>query len=76
MKHISVQHPLVFYGIPGLVSLAAGMVFGAWAFDIYDTQGTLVTNIALISIFWFIAGLTLLTTGVILFTMVSIVRER
>jgi glycosyltransferase involved in cell wall biosynthesis len=76
LKHLSLRHPLMFYGTPGLVALAIGIFFGAWAFDMYAKQGRLITNIFLISIFGFIAGLILITTGIILFTVVSLIREK
>jgi len=76
LKHLSLRHPLMFYGTSGLAALAVGIFFGAWAFDIYAKEGRLVTNIFLISIFGSIAGLILITTGIILFTLVSLIREK
>jgi len=76
LKHLSMRHPLMFYGVSGLLALAVGIFFGAWAFNLYAKEGRLVTNLALISIFGFIAGLILITTGIILFTIISVIREK
>ena len=76
LKHLSIRHPLLFYGLPSTVFLALGAVLGVWAFQIYAQSRVLVTNIALVSLTFLIIGLILGTTSVILFTIVTVLREK
>lgn len=75
VKHFSIRHPLIFYGIPGIVALMAALVFWVWTFQIFAVTRQVVTNIALVAIGATIVGLMLLTTAVILWVLVSVVRE-
>lgn len=76
VKFTSVRHPLLFFGGLGVAALAVAVAFGAWAFDIYSKEGRLVTNIALISVGSGLVGVLALFTAVILFTLISVVREK
>jgi len=75
VKHYSIRHPLLFYGIPGLAALLVASFFWFWTLAIFAVERTIVTNIALIAITATIVGLMLLTTAIILFVMVSVIRE-
>lgn len=75
IKHLSIRHPLLFYGLPGTLALILAVIFYAWALQIYTSTRQLVTNITLIAIGATIIGLTLLTTAIILWTLVSLIRE-
>ncbi len=74
MKVASLHHPLLFFGIPGVFFLATSMAFGVWALNIFSQEGRLVTNLTLISIGTAIIGIILLTAGVLLFTLVTLLR--
>jgi len=76
VKHYSIRHPLMFYGIPGLMALLVAAFFWLWTLDIFATTRQVITNITLIAIGTTIIGLMLLTTAIILFVMVSVIRER
>ena len=76
LKHQSIQQPMRFYGVPSVICLMIGVVFGAWALQLYRIEGRLVTNLTLISIASTIMGLILLTTGIILYSVISVLRER
>ena len=75
VKHLSIRHPLFVYGIPGLLLCIMGILFGFWALDIFSKTRELVTNIALLSSGSLILGVLLMATGMILFTMISVLRE-
>jgi glycosyltransferase involved in cell wall biosynthesis len=75
LKFVSIDHPLRFYGLPGLVSLLLAAFFIAWAIQIYTEEGRLVTNIALLGMSLLIVGIMLLTTSVILYVIINVVRE-
>ena len=76
VKHMSVRHPLVFYGIPGFIALVVATIFWVWTLRTFAATRQVITNIALIAIGATIVGLTLVTTAMILWVLVSILRER
>ena len=75
IKHLSTRHPLLFYGIPGLIALLVAMAFWIWTFQIFAATRQVVTNIALAAIGATLFGLMLLTTAIILWVLVSVIRE-
>ena len=75
MKFVSIEHPLKFYGIPGVVFLALGLFFSIWTIQVFSESGKIITNIALIGVGSSIIGIILLITAILLFSLVSIVRE-
>jgi len=76
VKQMSIRRPLLFYGIPGFASLLVALFFWVWTIQIFAATRQIVTNIALIAIAATIVGLMLLTTAVILWVLVSIIREK
>jgi len=76
MKFISIEHPLIFYGIPGLVLLSIGLFFGVWTLQIFEQTRAITTNIALIGIGTTIIGVMLIVTSLILFSLVTVVRQK
>ncbi len=76
VKHMSIRHPLLFYGVPGFIALLTAMAFWIWTFQIFATTRQVITNIALVAIGATIIGLMLLTTAVILWVLVSVVKEK
>jgi glycosyltransferase involved in cell wall biosynthesis len=75
VKHMSIRHPLLVYGVPGIIALLTAIAFWVWTFQIFAATRQVVTNIALVAIGATIVGLMLLTTAVILWVLVSVVRE-
>jgi len=76
MKFVSIEHPLKFYGIPGFIFLAVGLSFIVWTIQQFTITRQIVTNLSLISIGSTVLGVMLLMTAIILFSLVSVVRER
>ena len=76
LKHISIRHPLLLYGGPGLISLATSLIFWVWTLQIFAATREISTNIALISVGATIVGLTLMTTSIILWVIVGASREK
>jgi glycosyltransferase involved in cell wall biosynthesis len=74
-KFVSIDHPLRFYGLPGVICLALATYFGVTAAQIYQIEHRLITNIALLSLGLFIIGLMLFMTSVILYVVINVVRE-
>ncbi len=76
MKFISIEHPLKFYGIPGMVFLLIGLFFTVWTIQAFTETRQIFTDIALIGVGSIIFGTILSMTSIILFSMVNVVRER
>lgn len=75
VKHVAIERPLLYYGVTGMCFLILGLIFGAWALQIYSEERILMTNITLIGIGGVILGTILLITATILYSIVSVVRE-
>ena len=75
VKHLSIRRPLVFYGVPGFAALLVALFFWVWTLQIFASTRQIVTNIALIALGATLVGLMLLTTAIILWVLVSVVRE-
>jgi glycosyltransferase involved in cell wall biosynthesis len=76
IKIISIKHPMMFYGIPGSFFLVLGLIFSLLAMSSFASTRTIVTNQALIAIGSTVVGLVLIMTAVMLFSIISVVRER
>lgn len=76
MKFTALDHPLKFYGIPGLVFLIVGLFFIVWTLHEFSLHRTIITNIALIAAGTTILGTIFLLTSIILYSMVSLIREQ
>ena len=75
IKYTSIEHPLKFYGISSLVFLITGLTFVGWSIMIYSEQGSIITNITLIGIGCTLIGIVLLITAILLYSLVSVIRE-
>lgn len=76
MKFISIEHPLKFYGIPGIAFLVLGLFFIVWTLQEFTATGRIITNISLIATGSTIFGMILTMNSVLLYSLVSVVRER
>ena len=76
MKFISIEHPLKFYGIPGILFLVIGLFFIVWTIQEFTIGGSIITNISIIGIGSTILGSILTMTSILLYSVVSVVRER
>ena len=76
MKYASIERPLKFYGIPGLIFLAIGLFFIVWTLQSFSETRQIITNISLIGIGSVILGTMLSMTAIMLYSLVSVVRER
>lgn len=76
IKHLSIRHPLIFYGIPGLTSLMISVVFWLWTIDLYVNTKSILTNVALVAVAATIIGLILMINAIMLWVMISVIRER
>ena len=76
IKYTSIEHPLKFYGIPSLIFFAIGLFFVYFSAQYYTEVGRLNTNLTLIGAGTTLIAVVLLITGILLFSLVSVVREK
>ena len=76
IKFTSIEHPLKFYGIPSIIFLFVGTVFTYSAVQFYVEVGRLNTNLTLVGGGTILVGIVLLITAILLYSLVSVVREK
>jgi hypothetical protein len=69
VKLVVEDSPLPFLGVPGIISLAAGALFGVWMMQLYAESGDITTNVALASITFILIGFFLLSTAITLYAI-------
>ena len=75
LKYISIERPLVFYGIPSFIFFIIGLTFTFFAVQYYAEIGRLNTNLTLIAGGTLLIGVILVVTTILLYSLVSVVRE-
>ena len=74
-KQVSLRHPLLFFGLPGLIFLLISVFLWAFTLRNYTLSKVFSTGLAVTSLTTTLVGLSLLTTSVIIWVMVSIRKE-
>ena len=67
--------PLMLLGMPGILCLVVGAVFGVWMLQIYAAEHHIVTNIALASVAFILIGFFALSTAITLYAISRLVRK-
>ena len=75
LKFISIEHPLKFYGIPGIISLAIGLIFTIMTIQGFTETRQILLGTAVIGVGTIIFGTVLLMTSIILYSVVNLIRE-
>jgi hypothetical protein len=74
---IGYRRPLLLFGIPGFVFIVGGMVAEIWVFaELYAGGGSFHYVLAIGSAFVLITGMLLVVAGLILNTLVMIVKDQ
>lgn len=76
MKFTSIEHPLKFYGVPGVILVGIGLFFVGWTVQYYGEFRTFPLTLAIIATGLTSLGTLLTITGILLYSLVSVVRER
>jgi len=76
IKFISTEHPLLFYGVPGIVLMIIGLFFTGWTIQYFTVYEVFQPVLALIAIGLTLVGLMCILTSIILFSLVHVIRER
>jgi len=75
MRLTGQYRPLLFFGLPGMIILLAGLIWGWRVVDIYRQINVLAVGYAMISVMLSIIGLVTLTTGIILHSIRGLLLE-
>jgi hypothetical protein len=75
IKLVVEDKPLTLLGIPGVICLIAGAIFGAWMLQIYAIEYRIVTNIALASLAFTLIGFFALSTAITLYAISRLVEK-
>ena len=76
IKYTSIEHPLKFYGIPSMILFIIGISFTYLAVEYYAEIGRLNTNLTIIAAGTVLIAVVLLITRILLYSLVSVVREK
>ena len=76
IKYTSIEHPLKFYGIPSMILFIIGISFTYLAVEYYAEIGRLNTNLTIIAAGTVLIAIVLLITSILLYSLVSVVREK
>jgi len=76
IKFMSIRHPFLFYGGFSTIMFVVAIVFGIQTLDFYAHEGRVATNLALVSVSAGILAFLSFFTGVILFTLITVLREK
>jgi len=76
IKYVSIRHPIKFYGIPGFVSIIAGLVCSILFLDAYLNDQVIFYGSLLGAVILLLFGAILSVTAIILFSMANLIRDR
>lgn len=76
LKFTTMEHPLKFYGIPGGILSAVGLFFVVWTIQYFTQFGSFPPILALIAIGSTVVGMILLMNGILLYSLISIVKDK
>jgi len=76
IKYTSIEHPLKFYGIPSVILFAIGLFLTYYSVEYYAELGRLNTNLTLVSAGIILTAVVLAVTGILLYSLISVVREK
>jgi len=69
------DRPLTMLGMPGILCLIVGAVFGVWMLQIYAAEHRIVTNVALAAITFVLIGFFALSTAITLYAITRLAKK-
>ena len=75
IKHVSIKHPLQFYGISGIILISIGLIMGGLFLDGYLNNQVILYGMMVGSVVLFLLGSILSVTAIILFSMANLIRD-
>jgi glycosyltransferase involved in cell wall biosynthesis len=74
-KQYSLKHPLLFYGLPGVISILISALFWTLLINSFTTTKLIETNFAILALGFTMVGFVLVATAMILWTIINVVRS-
>ena len=75
IKHLSILHPLIVYGLPGFAMMIYGLYLGSNALGVYELTRKVIVGTTLIAMGSILVGLILAITALILWIMITLMRD-
>jgi len=75
VKHLSMRHPLIFYGLPGVISFLIALISGLMLIHMFNLTRYFSLPLAIITLGCGVLGAILCSTALILWILVSLIRE-
>ncbi len=75
VKLVVEDKPIMFLGLPGIICLIMGALFGVWLMNLYVDLGRIVTNVALASIGFLLLGCFMISTAITLYAITRLSKR-
>ena len=75
LRYMSVKHPITCYGIPGIILVLAGTIFGFQFLDVYLNQDVVFIGTLMVSIILFVVGSIMVSTAILLYSMSILLKN-
>ncbi len=69
------ERPIILLGIPGIVSLVLGSLFGVWMLNLYAVESRIVTNVALATLGFLLLGCFMISTSITLYAITRLSKK-
>jgi len=76
LRNKAIKHPILSFALPGTLILITGLIFGLWTIITYINDSKFLTNFALVSLGATILGFSLITSAIILFAIITIIKKQ
>jgi len=76
LKFISIENPLKFYGIPGSIFIAIGLIFLIYTIQLFAETRQILLSSGIIGISSVIFGSIMLMSAILLYSMVTLIRNK
>ena len=75
IKHLSIRHPLIFYGVPGVLCLLTALVSGLMLIHLFNLTRYFSLPLAVVAVGFGLLGAILCSTAIMLWILVSLIKE-
>jgi glycosyltransferase involved in cell wall biosynthesis len=75
VKIVIEDQPLRLLGVPGIICIIVGALFGVWMLQLYAIEHRIVTNIALASVAFILIGFFALSTSITLYAIARLSKK-
>jgi glycosyltransferase involved in cell wall biosynthesis len=75
VKLVIEEKPVLYLGMPGILCLLVGAVFGIWMLELYAIEHQIATNIALASLSFILFGFFAMSTAITLYAISRIMAK-